>query len=152
MNNITNKSNLIKFSTLAFTKLMLGVSVSLAMLPIDKVSADPNKLPSIDEMLSGISDTASMYVYTGTSPISFQECTNRANKAANVLFSKLGKPTGDSDVYSRLVQTSRVTGFLQCSRHPNGSSYIVGTSDHWLTNGNEAKSLRNRMLMIIRGN
>ncbi|MEL6457640.1 MAG: hypothetical protein AAFX46_05285 [Cyanobacteria bacterium J06636_27] len=141
-----------RFSPKAFALLMLGVSVSSAMLPTGKVLADPNKPLDIDKILNSISDTASMYVHSDAIPISFQECTNRANKAANLLFSKLGKPTGDSDVYSRLVQTSRVTGFLQCSRHPNGSSYIVGTSDHWLTNGNEAKSLRNRMVRIIRGN
>ena len=141
-----------QFSPKAFAQLMLGMSVSLAMLPTGKVSANPNELPSIDDMLSGISDTASMFVNSDDIPISFQECKNRANKAANLLFSNVPNPTDDGDVYYRLVQTSRVTGFLQCSRHPNGSSYIVGTSDYWLTNGNEAKSLLNRMRTIIRGN
>ncbi|MBE9212450.1 hypothetical protein IQ247_06945 [Plectonema cf. radiosum LEGE 06105] len=103
-------------------------------------------------MMADISDTASMMVSSDDIPVSFQECKNRANKAANLLFSNVPNPIDDGDVYYRLVQTSRVTGFLQCSRHPNGSSYIVGTSDYWLTNGNEAQSLRNRMARIMQGN
>ncbi|MBV6627724.1 MAG: hypothetical protein KI793_33170 [Rivularia sp. (in: Bacteria)] len=136
MNNITNKSNLIKFSALAFTKLMLGLYVSLGMLPTEKASAN---------------NTPSMYINSNAIPVSFETCKSRANKAANLFFNSGQKPVGDGNVYFVILQTASTAGFIQCSRHPRGSSYVVGTSAYWLQDGNEAQSLRTRMAKVMLG-
>lgn len=125
-----------RFSPKAFARLMLGMSVSLAMLPIGKVSAN---------------NTPSMYVNSNAIPVSFETCINRANKTANLFFNRSVKPSGDRNVYFIIVQTASTAGFIQCSRHPRGSSYVVATSAYWLQDGDEAKSLRTRMANVMLG-
>ncbi|MEM9925544.1 MAG: hypothetical protein AAF915_17630 [Cyanobacteria bacterium P01_D01_bin.50] len=124
-----------RFFPKAFARLMLGISVYLAMYQ-GKVLAN---------------NTPSMYVNSNAIPVSFETCINRANKAANLFFNSRQKPVGDGNVYFIIVQTASTAGFIQCSRYPNGSSYVVATSAYWLQDGNEAKSLRTRMANVMLG-
>ena len=136
--NLTKKSNLIKFSTGTFTKLILGVSLSFLTLPADKVSA--NMAPA-------------MFNSTGTIPVSFNECKNRVHKTANLLFRRIANRWGDGNgnVYFMTVQTGNIVGVIQCSRHPKGSSYMVVTSSKYYTSNAEAQSLSNRMANVMSG-
>lgn len=124
------------FSPKTFARLMFLFSVSLAMLPTGKVLGN---------------NSPSMRVNSNSIPVSFEVCKNRANKAANLFFNRTMKPVGDGQVYFLIVQTASTAGFIQCSRHPSGSSYVVATSAYWLQEGAEAKSLLTRMANVMLG-
>ncbi|MBE9212449.1 hypothetical protein IQ247_06940 [Plectonema cf. radiosum LEGE 06105] len=135
MNNLTDKSNLIKFSTRVFTKLMLGASFLFFMLSTSKVLAyAPN-----------------MYIGANAIPVSFNECKNRAHKTANLLFRRIANRNGDGNVYYLLVRTGNIVGVIQCSRHPKGSSFTVVTSSKYSNSHAEAQSLRTRMANVMLG-
>ncbi|MGF1672192.1 MAG: hypothetical protein ACFCUV_00710 [Rivularia sp. (in: cyanobacteria)] len=135
MNNLTNESKLIRFSPKIFARLILGVSLSLAMLPTSKVLAyAPN-----------------MYIGANAIPVSFNECKNRDHKTANLLFRRIANRNGDGNVYYLLVRTGNIVGVIQCSRHPKGSSFTVVTSSKYSNSHAEAQSLRTRMAGVMLG-
>ena len=108
----TSKSNSIDFSTRAFTRLILGASLSFLMLPTGKVLAN----------------APAMFIRSNAIPVSFNQCKNRAHKTANLLSRRIANRNGDGNVYFLTVQTGNIVGVIQCSRHPKGSSFTVVTT------------------------
>ena len=66
-----------RFSPKAFALLMLEISISLAILPTGKVSA--NDLPSKDEMTTGLNNTVNKLASSDDISVNFEDDKNRAN-------------------------------------------------------------------------
>lgn len=132
--NLSHNFNLVKFAPKSCVRLILGVSVSLMMLPVSKALAKP--------------DT---YIHSSSMSSSYNDCKARATKAANLLLTRFQKPREVNGVLSILGSTASATVFIQCAKHPLGSSFVVVASTEYYQDRFEGQSLRKRIGEILQG-
>ena len=132
--NLSQNFHLIKFAPKSCIRLMLGVSVSLMMLPASKALAKPHT-----------------YTYSLSMSSSYNDCKARATKAANLLLTRFQKPRESNGVFFILGSTAATSVFIQCAKHPVGSSFVVVASTKYYHHRFGGDSLRKRIAGIIRG-
>ncbi len=123
-----------KFSHV-LTRLILGVSASLIVLPTNKTLAD----------------TPRMYTYSSNLPFSYNRCKDRAGYAASLVLSKIEEPYEDSGVFRLLGLTAATVATVYCIERPTNSTFIVVTSAYWSFNYSEAKSVQDRIVQVMLG-
>ncbi|MGB3637630.1 MAG: hypothetical protein WBA39_08645 [Rivularia sp. (in: cyanobacteria)] len=82
---------------------------------------------------------------------SYNDCKARATKAANLLLTKVQKPAEVNGVFFTIGTTSSTSVFIQCAKHPLGSSFVVVTSTKYYQDRYDGDSLRKRIAGIIQG-
>lgn len=135
-NNISNSLNLIKSFPKVFTHLIIGVSVSLVLLPTDKALAD---YPSV-------------YTHAINLSLSYNQCKTKANNAAKLVLSEFQTPAEGDWGFQILGNTAATTAIFYCIKNPQSSTFIVVTSCKWYQYQEEAKSVRNRIIQIMLSN
>jgi len=124
-----NNSKLRKFLSKAFTRLMLGLSVSFVFLPIEK----------------GLGDTPRMYSGSSILSISYEECKSRSSKAAAVVLSKVKTPSEKSGSFQIFGTTAATVAVIYCIERAGGTASIIATSAYWRQEHSEALSVYQRL-------
>ena len=133
MANIQMGTNF-KFSQI-LTRLILGVSASLIVLPTKKTLAD----------------TPRMYTYSSNLSFSYDQCKDRASYATSLVLSKMEEPYEDSGVFRLMGTTAATVASVYCIERPPNSTFIVFTSAYWTFDYSEAQSVSDRIVQVMLG-
>ena len=117
-------------------RLLLGVSASWFLLPTGKALAlNPY-----------------MFTLTKTLSITPKECQSGANKAANLIFTKVDYSKVETDYYQLIGRTSTASSTVYCTIGRSNTMLIVATSVNYSQYKQEALSINQKIADIIEGN
>lgn len=117
---------------------MLGTLTSLILFPVNKALAG----------------SPSAYTYTENLSVDYNQCMDRAAKAANLVLSNVSEETFKNPNSLILLGNTTVSATtVMCIEKEQGSTLvIVSSGDSWRDINEEAKSVRDRFGEVLSSN